>query len=92
MTLSGEVGGPSRRLYADRLRDALHLARSGWHGPRLGHAHVNLLGGYRSGSIARQIRDHIDDRCRLAGLDGWVGEINARGVIAQPRWHASPAQ
>ena len=38
-----------------------------------------LLGRYRSGSIARQIRDHTDDRCRLAGLDGWVGEINARG-------------
>jgi hypothetical protein len=78
MTLSGEIGGDSRRFYAARLRDALHLARSGWHGPHLGHAHVNLLAGYRSGSVARRIRDHVDERCRGAGLDGWVGEVNAR--------------
>lgn len=78
MTLAGDIGPRSRAFYRQRARDALHLARHSGATNRLGHAHVNLLPGHRTGRLARAIRDHVDECCRRAGLDGWFGEVNAR--------------
>lgn len=78
MTATGDIGPRSRDFYRHRARDAIHLARQSTVPAHLGHAHVNLLSRHRSGVLARAIRDHVDERCRSAGLDGWFGEINAR--------------
>lgn len=87
-TAVGKVGPQSRAFYRSRLRDAVHLARHGARIEGFGHAHVNVLAAHRSGSAARVIRDHVDQRCRAAGLGGWFGEINAlpgqrRGALAR---------
>jgi hypothetical protein len=43
----------------------------------LAHAHCNLVPGVRAWWAGRLLADHIDDRCRAAGVGGWSGEINA---------------
>lgn len=75
--LIGRVDRPSRRFYSDRLRDTMAL----WRGQRRteapAHAHLNVVTGSRSGSAALVLRNHIDERCRVAGITAWSGEINA---------------
>ncbi|MDO8389130.1 MAG: hypothetical protein Q7V57_01475 [Actinomycetota bacterium] len=68
----------SRRFYAHRLRDSVALWRTQHEPPMPAHAHLNVGAGSRSGRAAATLRDHIDERCRLRGLAGWYGEINAK--------------
>jgi hypothetical protein len=75
---AGRIGAASCSFYRRRLRDALHLATAREVPADAGHAHVNLLAGARDGITARRVRDHVDERCRLAGLNSWFGEVNAR--------------
>lgn len=63
------------RFWAARLRDGVDLLRAPVVLPA--HAHINLLASHRAGRAGRMLVDHVDDRCRRAGLPGWVGEINA---------------
>ncbi len=59
-----------------RVRDGWHMWRHSVDAPFPAHAHINLaaprprLGG-------RLLADHVDLRCRQAGLPGWFGEMNA---------------
>ena len=76
--MTGGMSRPSIRFYWWRLRDAIVLGRHHGDLPRAGHVHVNLLPGHRDGTVSRRIRDHMDERCQAANLDGWLGEINAR--------------
>jgi hypothetical protein len=73
----GRYGKEARRFYRLRMRDGWTLWRAGGDDPMPAHAHCNLLPGVRAGSAGRMLADHIDDRCRAAGVDGWFGEINA---------------
>jgi hypothetical protein len=41
------------------------------------HAHLNIVSSHRSGSAAVLLRQHIDQRARLAGAWGWFAEVNA---------------
>jgi len=74
----GRIGPHSRRYYRARLRDAVRLGVSRHGSGGAAHAHVNVLPGLRDGSVARRLRDHVDERCRRAGIDAWYGEVNAR--------------
>lgn len=74
----GRVGPRSRRYYRARLRDAARLGLSRHATAGAAHAHVNVLPGLRDGSVARRLRDHVDERCRHAGMKTWYGEVNAR--------------
>jgi hypothetical protein len=67
----------SRQFYTDRLRDAVHLANNSQHRPTAAHAHLNVRSDRRSGSASLLLREHIDERCRLAGIAAWSGDINA---------------
>jgi hypothetical protein len=75
----GRVGPQSRRYYRLRLRDAAQLGVSRRATVTAGaaHAHLNVLPGMRDGSVARGLRDHVDERCRRAGIGSWYGEVNA---------------
>lgn len=75
----GRIGRRSRRFYRGRLRDAARLGVSRQATADAAHAHVNLLPSLRDGSVARRLRDHVDERCRLVGIDARYGEVNARG-------------
>lgn len=70
-------GNDTGRFHRLRLIDSWDLWRRGLDGPMPAHAHLNLAQGRRAGRGGRLLVDHIDRRCRLAGLTGWFGEINA---------------
>ena len=67
---------PVARFYRCRLRDGWAMMRAPGR-PFPAHAHVNLRPRQRSGWAGRALLKHVDDRCRLAGLAGWCGEVNA---------------
>jgi hypothetical protein len=75
--VGGRYGKDARRFYRLRMRDGWTLWRHGGDDPMPAHAHCNLLPGVRAGSAGRMLADHIDERCRAAGVEGWFGEINA---------------
>ncbi len=60
-----------------RLQDGWDLWRQGAVTPLAAHAHLNLAPGSRATQAGRQLADHVDRRCRAAGLPGWFGEMNA---------------
>jgi hypothetical protein len=74
---TGRYRGQAGRFYRLRLRDGWRLWRAGTTDPMPGHAHCNLVPGVRAGKAGRLLADHIDERCRQAGLSGWFAEINA---------------
>ena len=76
--LTFRLNRPSRQFYTDRARDAAALRDNQRTRPMPAHAHLNIRQSKRSGAVALALREHIDTRCRLAGLPGWSGEINAR--------------
>jgi|GEM_PF-306390 len=78
MLVTLRMNAPSRRFYTDRARDVFALVDDHRIRPARAHAHLNVSAGKRSGSAALLLREHIDDRCRRAGLDAWSGDINAR--------------
>jgi hypothetical protein len=96
--VTGRYRGDARRFYRLRLRDGWALWRGGGADPMLAHAHCNLVPGVRAWWAGRLLADHIDDRCRAAGVGGWSGEINAptgrraQALIrsAQRWWTARP--
>jgi len=67
----------SRRFYSSRARDAGALWRAGSAPPFPVHAHLNVLAGSRSGTVALCLRDHIDRRTLEANSPGWWAEVNA---------------
>jgi hypothetical protein len=67
----------SGRFYAARARDTFALWDGRRRPPMPVHAHVNVEQSARSGTAARLLRDHIDERARHAGAPGWYGEMNA---------------
>jgi hypothetical protein len=73
----GRYPAGAARFYRLRLRDGWAMWRHGVPDPLPAHAHFNLVAGTRAGWAGHLLVDHIDQRCRLAGLPGWFGEINA---------------
>ena len=67
----------SGRFLRLRIVDAWHARRHPISPPMSAHAHLNLAPRARRGPGARMLVEHIDERCRLAGLPGWFGEMNA---------------
>ncbi len=65
------------RFYRLRLRDGWDLWRRGPRAGACAHAHVNLAAGSRDGLIIRDLVEHIDRVCADAGIDEWLGEMNA---------------
>lgn len=76
-TVTCRLDAPSRRFYADRLRDAVQLARSLERRPSAAHVHLNVRSDHRSGSAALLLLEHVDQYCRERGIECWSGEINA---------------
>lgn len=76
-TVTCRLNAPSRRFYADRLRDAVQLARSLERRPSAAHVHLNVRSDHRSGSAALLLLEHVDQYCRGRGVECWSGEINA---------------
>lgn len=70
-------GTDTGHFFRLRLKDGWDLWRSGLTEPMPAHAHLNLAQGERAGRGGRLLVAHIDNRCRVAGLAGWFGEINA---------------
>ena len=66
----------SGRFLRLRVADAWTSRRHRFPPPMAAHAHLNLAVGQRAGAIGRLLVDHIDQRCRLAQLPGWFGEMN----------------
>jgi len=66
---------PQARFHRSRLRDGLVISRTP--APMPAHAHINLAATHRAGWTGRLLADHVDRRCRAAGLPGWFGEMNA---------------
>lgn len=64
-------------FYLDRVRDLRELLGAGPGATGAPHAHLNIIGGHRAGSVALELLAHIDVRMSLAGHDRWVGEVNA---------------
>jgi hypothetical protein len=69
--------GESGRFLRLRVADAWQSRRHRFAPPMAAHAHLNLAAGQRAGVTGRLLVDHIDQRCRLAHLPGWFGEMNA---------------
>jgi hypothetical protein len=68
----------SRRFHRLRIRDGWDLLRRSPGVPVRAHAHFNLAGSARAGLVIRDMVAHIDRRCAAAGIDEWLGEMNAR--------------
>lgn len=68
---------PAEAVRFERLRLADGFARPGFEPPAQAHAHVNLARGVRFGLGGLRLAQHVDDRCREAGLAAWYGEVNA---------------
>lgn len=75
--LAGGVDADASRFLRLRLRDGWDMWRHGIVAPLPAHAHINLACSARASRAGRQLADHVDRRCRLAGLPGWYGEMNA---------------
>jgi hypothetical protein len=67
---------PLSRFHRSRLRDGWVMLRSPAP-PFQAHAHTNVLAPELSRWAGKLLLDFVDERCRLAGLAGWYGEINA---------------
>ena len=67
----------SGRFLRLRIADGWHSWRHAFPSPMAAHAHLNVAPGSRGGGAARILVNHIDERCRLAHLPGWFGEMNA---------------
>jgi hypothetical protein len=76
--LTGRLNQANRSFYWSRVGDAAMLYRAQKTHPSEAHAHVNLVRGYRDGTVTRRLREVIDERCRDAGHASWIGEINAK--------------
>jgi hypothetical protein len=74
----GRVDAPSRVFWASRATDVFALARTKRTAPAEAHAHLNIDRSARQGSAALALLAHVDECCRVAGLDRWYGEINER--------------
>ena len=69
--------GQLRHFARARLRDLRAVRTTAVQPPMPVHAHLNIVSSQRSGSVATLLRQHIDDRARLAGAHGWFAEVNA---------------
>lgn len=75
--LAGRLNSDASRFLRLRLRDGWEMWRHGIAPPWPAHAHINLAVPARGRGAARQVTEHVDQRCQRAGLPGWFGEINA---------------
>lgn len=75
--LSGRLAPDARRFLRLRLKDGWDMWRNGIVAPLPAHAHLNLATGARAIRWGHHLAEHVDRRCRLAGLPGWFGEMNA---------------
>jgi hypothetical protein len=64
------------RFHRCRLRDGWVMMRSPAP-PFPAHAHTNVLAHELARWAGKTLLTFVDQRCRLAGLPGWYGEINA---------------
>lgn len=76
--LGGRLPDAAVEFYRRRLRDGFEALRRSAAPPMPAHAHVNLDRDLRAGRAGLALLDHVDERCRQAGLPGWYGEVNAR--------------
>jgi hypothetical protein len=75
--VSGRLHPDASRFLRLRLKDGWDMWRHGIVPPLPAHAHINLACQSRATLAGRLLADHVDRRCRLAGLPGWYGEMNA---------------
>jgi hypothetical protein len=78
LALRARLDADSRAFYRSRLRDSVDLVTTRRAPPAPVHAHLNVVPGARTMSVARALVEHIDARCVLAGHDAWYGELNER--------------
>jgi hypothetical protein len=83
--VGGRLPPDASRFLRLRLKDGWAMWRHGVVAPLPAHAHINLACHSRGALAGRRLADHVDRRCRLAGLPGWFGEMNA---VAGRRAHA----
>lgn len=75
--VTGRLHPDASRFLRLRLKDGWDMWRHGIVAPLPAHAHINLSPQSRAADAGRRLADHVDRRCRLAGLPGWFGEMNA---------------
>jgi hypothetical protein len=75
--VAGQMDPVASRFLRLRLKDGWDMWRNGVVAPLPAHAHLNLACSSRARSVGWQLAEHVDRRCRLAGLPGWFGEMNA---------------
>lgn len=81
----GRLRGDSARFHRLRLLDGWAALAGRAPSPMPAVVHLNLRPALRDGRAVRLLLDHADQRCRLAGLPGWYGEVNApAGRRARP--------
>jgi hypothetical protein len=78
MLVTGRLSRVGWGFYLRRTVDSILIMwgrRRGESGD-LPHAHLNVREGFRTGSVALQLLDDLDDQCRRFGTNAWLGEIN----------------
>lgn len=75
--VAGRIHPDASRFLRLRLKDGWDMWRNAIVAPLPAHAHINVACGSRASAAGRLLADHVDRRCRLAGLPGWFGEMNA---------------
>lgn len=77
--VTGRMSKISRQFYGRRILDSLTVIRT-WarhDATRSAHVHMNLRPEVRTGLVALSLFLHADTVCREAGLNSWIGEVNA---------------
>ena len=77
--VTGRLSKVSRQFYGRRFLDSLTVVRtrSKHDAGSAAHVHMNLRPEVRTGLVALSLYLHADTVCRDAGLDTWIGEVNA---------------
>lgn len=75
--VAGRLDSDASRFLRLRLKDGWDMWRNAIVAPLPAHAHINVACTSRATVNGRLLADHVDQRCRLAGLPGWFGEMNS---------------
>jgi hypothetical protein len=78
MLVTGRLSRVGWGFYLRRTFDSILIMWSRRRGEAgdLPHAHLNIREGFRTGSVALQLLNGIDEQCRRVGAAAWLGEIN----------------
>jgi hypothetical protein len=74
--VAGRMPPDAYRFLRLRLKDGWDMWRNAIVAPLPAHAHINVACQSRATAGGRMLADHVDRRCRIAGLPGWFGEMN----------------